>query len=105
MRMARGLRQLDVAQALGVSEGLITKWETGRRSPPDELIAALAGIYDVAEAQVKRAITDANRPGTPRDHLPRGRARRTLQRGIQVVTRPHLRDEQGPGQDHAYDAT
>lgn len=62
MRMARGLRQLDVAQALGVSEGLITKWETGRRSPPDELIAALAGIYDVAEAQVKRAITDANRP-------------------------------------------
>lgn len=29
-RMVAGLRQIDVASALGVSESLVAKWETGR---------------------------------------------------------------------------
>ncbi|HHY32380.1 MAG TPA: helix-turn-helix transcriptional regulator [Firmicutes bacterium] len=43
-RMKAGLRQIDLAVALGVSESLITKWETGRAKPGGRFLERLAQL-------------------------------------------------------------
>lgn len=43
-RMKTGLRQVDLARALGVSESLVAYWETGRKRPKPEHIAVLADM-------------------------------------------------------------
>ncbi|HPF99834.1 MAG TPA: helix-turn-helix transcriptional regulator [Kiritimatiellia bacterium] len=46
-RVAAGLTQMDVAQSAGVSEALISKYETRRLTPPrgvQEKIAARLGV-------------------------------------------------------------
>lgn len=41
-RKARGLSQVQLALAIGVTNGLISKWEHGIATPPDDKIQALA---------------------------------------------------------------
>lgn len=46
-RMRAGLRQVDLAGALGVSESLVTKWETKRSRPKKEMLKKICTILDV----------------------------------------------------------
>lgn len=46
-RKAKRLTQFDVAKILGVTDTLISKWETGKIMPSNEQLVRLAGIYEV----------------------------------------------------------
>lgn len=46
-RIQRGLRQIDLAEELCVSENYICKVETGRIQPPLDLISRIAEILSV----------------------------------------------------------
>ena len=42
MRIAAGLRQVDLAEKMGVTQGTICDWEVGRTMPQAALLPALA---------------------------------------------------------------
>lgn len=46
-RMKAGLRQIDLAEKLGVSESLVTKWETGRSRPTRAILNKISIILGV----------------------------------------------------------
>ena len=45
LRKSRGFSQIDIAQALGVSDKTISKWETGGSTPSLETLSDLADFY------------------------------------------------------------
>lgn len=47
-RKAKRLTQFDVAKILGVTDTLISKWETGKVIPPNEQVVKLCEIYGVS---------------------------------------------------------
>lgn len=47
MRLARGLTQMQLAQALGTSQSAITAWETQTREPDFKTIQRLADYFHV----------------------------------------------------------
>ena len=51
-RMHRGLRQLDVSRRIGVSESYLSKIETGRIVPRDQLLVKLADALGVAATEL-----------------------------------------------------
>lgn len=46
-REKQGLRQLDLALLLGISEMQVSHWERGARIPPEKIINKLAEILKV----------------------------------------------------------
>lgn len=46
-RMKAGLRQIDLAKALGVSESLVAKWETDRSKPTPEMSQRIEKILKI----------------------------------------------------------
>ena len=44
-RIERGLKQEQVAQELGITQGTISQWETGRCFPRAELLPKIAVLY------------------------------------------------------------
>ena len=46
-REALNLRQMDVAEALGVDRSTVASWETGRAAPQERLILPLAKLLKV----------------------------------------------------------
>jgi len=46
-REALNLRQMDVAEALGVERSTVASWETGRASPEARLILPLAELLKI----------------------------------------------------------
>jgi putative transcriptional regulator len=46
-RKSKRLTQFDVAKILGVTDTLISKWETGKVIPTNEQIVKLSEIYGV----------------------------------------------------------
>jgi len=46
-RLNCGLRQIDVSLKLGVSEKLVSQWETGRAEPTTDAALFLARLYGV----------------------------------------------------------
>ena len=65
-RMELGLKQKEVAQALGVKDNTLSNWETGRSSPDLDTFVALCGIYrmDAADAVAEAYQLETDRPGT-----------------------------------------
>ncbi len=55
LRLKAGLRQLDIAREIEVSENTVTKWETGRGSPDIELQAKLVKVLGCSETEVEKA--------------------------------------------------
>lgn len=49
IRKARGLKQTDVAEAIGISHGALVNYEKGR-DPPAEVIIAFSKAYNVNPA-------------------------------------------------------
>ncbi len=51
-RLARGMTQEFVAEALGVSRQAVSKWETGAAAPSTGNLLALAKLYGVSAADL-----------------------------------------------------
>ena len=46
LRKEKGMTQIDLANAIGVSNGTVAMWETGRRKPSFELLEKLSDVFD-----------------------------------------------------------
>ena len=44
LRKIRGFTQAELARRLGVSQGIMSRWEAGRHIPPSDIIAKLAEL-------------------------------------------------------------
>ena len=48
LRQSRGLTQIAVQMKTGIEQALLSKFETGERTPPTETLIRLADFYDVS---------------------------------------------------------
>ena len=48
MRLEKGINQVNLASALGVSKGIISMWETGQREPTLSSLVAIAYYFGVS---------------------------------------------------------
>ena len=48
LRKQRGLTQLQLQLATGIEQSLISKFESGQRSPPTDTLLVLADFYGVS---------------------------------------------------------
>ena len=48
LRLERKVNQVELAQAIGVSKGIISLWENGLREPTLTNLVALAKYFDVS---------------------------------------------------------
>ncbi len=46
LRISKGLSQMQLAQATGISQSAIAKWELGKTEPTASAIIALAKFFD-----------------------------------------------------------
>ena len=46
LRKEKGMTQIDLAKALGVSSGTVAMWETGKRKPSFEMFDRLTALFD-----------------------------------------------------------
>ncbi len=46
LRKEKGMTQIQLAEALGVSSGTIAMWETGKRRPSFEMFESLTKVFD-----------------------------------------------------------
>ncbi len=46
LRKEKGMTQIDLAKALGVSSGTVAMWETGKRKPSFEMFDRLTEVFD-----------------------------------------------------------
>ena len=60
-REAKGLRNVDVAAALGVSAQQLTQWESGFRTPSRQAQAAIAAALGVTYLDLYREPTGKDR--------------------------------------------
>lgn len=51
-RLAKGLNQVEAAKALGVQQRFVSKLECGEKYPSVEMLAKLARLYRVSEADL-----------------------------------------------------
>lgn len=63
LRNSRGLSQVELAEALGLSPGAIGGYENGSRLPKDSILAKIAEYFGVSEEWLRRGslITDKQR--------------------------------------------
>jgi len=52
-RIARNFRQIDIARAMGISEGYVSKIETGRMKPSSELLSKIAAVLEIEPDELK----------------------------------------------------
>lgn len=48
LRVARGMYQIDLAQALNVSKSTVAMWETDRRTPDIDMLTRIAEVFCVS---------------------------------------------------------
>ncbi len=46
LRKEKGMPQIELAQSLGVSDGTVAMWETGKRKPQFEMMNKLCNLFD-----------------------------------------------------------
>ena len=61
LRHKAGLRQMDIARELDVTESQVTKWETGRAMPSEEECEQLASLLGVRREQLELALGVVNK--------------------------------------------
>lgn len=47
-RLERGIGQVELAKSIGVSKGIISLWENGKREPTLHYVILLAHYFDVS---------------------------------------------------------
>lgn len=62
LRKTRGLSQLNLAEALNVSQATIASYETGARRPDWEMIIRLADYFNVSIDYLAERTTEAKQP-------------------------------------------
>ena len=62
LRKEKGMTQIDLAKAIGVSNGTVAMWETGKRRPSFELLDKLSDVFDRRLDYILGASDD---PSTP----------------------------------------
>ena len=55
-RVERGMTQEFVAEALGVSRQVVSKWETGAAEPSTSNLLALARLYGVSAEELLKNV-------------------------------------------------
>jgi transcriptional regulator with XRE-family HTH domain len=63
-RQRLGLRQIDVAQALGVDRSTVAGWETGKAYPDPRLILPLAVLLETTADELLKEPTPAKEAAT-----------------------------------------
>ena len=48
LRLEKGIGQVELAEKIGVSKGIISLWENGKREPTLSSLIALAKYFDVS---------------------------------------------------------
>lgn len=48
LRLEKGVGQVELAEKIGVSKGIISLWENGKREPTLSSLVALAKFFDVS---------------------------------------------------------
>lgn len=48
MRLEKGVGQVELAEKIGVSKGIISLWENGKREPTLSSLIALAKYFEVS---------------------------------------------------------
>ena len=56
LRLAAGLRQVDVAKKLDVDQGAVSKWESGETRPSRKYHKKLARLYGVAVDELVQSL-------------------------------------------------
>lgn len=59
LRLAAGLRQIDVAQSLNVDQAAVSKWENGETRPSRKYHEPLAHMYGVSVDALVSTFTGA----------------------------------------------
>lgn len=67
MIRAKGVRQRDIADALGVSEPTISRWADRRGAIPVGMVLPLAALLDVTAEDVLAVAAAASKPGATQD--------------------------------------
>lgn len=62
VRAEKGMTQVQLAEALGVSKGTIAMWETGKREPNFETLNELSEIFDKRIDYILGYSNDASSP-------------------------------------------
>ena len=58
LRKEKGLSQTELAKAIGVEQGVISKWELDRSSPDKKYTIALAKYFDVSADYILGLVSD-----------------------------------------------
>jgi transcriptional regulator with XRE-family HTH domain len=53
-RMKAGMKQIDLARAVGVSESQVAKWETGRAEPNPIYAERLTNVLGIGKEELSR---------------------------------------------------
>lgn len=64
LRTKKGINQRELAQQIGVSDGTIGMWETGKRQPDLDTVAVLAKYYNVSTDYLLGLDIDSNKKNT-----------------------------------------
>lgn len=56
LRLAAGLRQIDVAKKMNVDQGAVSKWESGETRPSRKYHKKLAKLYGVTVAELAQGL-------------------------------------------------
>lgn len=64
LREAKGMTQKELADALGRSQQAIHFWETGRQSPPYDVLPALAAVFGLDYNALVPSVILTKRRGT-----------------------------------------
>ena len=48
LRLEKGVGQVELAEKIGVSKGIISLWENGKREPTLSSLIALAKYFDIS---------------------------------------------------------
>lgn len=60
LRKEKGMTQIDLAKALGVSNGTVAMWETGKRKPSFEMFDRLTEVFEKRLDYIIGASDDAS---------------------------------------------
>jgi phage replication initiation protein len=51
-RLAKGMTQVELAAAVGITQQAVSEWEAGRKTPSDTMKAALLDVLDINPVDV-----------------------------------------------------
>lgn len=69
LRKDKGMTQVDLAKALGVSTGTVAMWETGKRNPSFDMLNTLSDLFDKRIDYILGTSDDARSPKLTEEEL------------------------------------